>query len=604
MDLTGRNLGKYQVLEKIGAGGMGVVYRALQPGLNVEVAVKVLADDLAGDPVALARFRREATTLARLQHPGLVPIHDSDSQDGHSYYVMPLISFPTLERELADAETLGESYSLSRAIAVLMSLLEVLDFLHARKVVHRDIKPANLFVRPNGQLLLTDFGLARPLDSTHLTKTGSTVGTISWMSPEQLEAREVDGRSDLYQAGLLLYRLVSGSLPFADSLTEVVKAKCLQEALPSPVPAVPVPPVLVSFIDTMVARSPDDRFATAAEALEELDRVQSALSSPGEAARQATVPSMVRRVAREATVEVRPGAPSWPRGALAAGVAAVVGALLLGVFLGRAPSPSTGSPAPTVSIAGPRPTPAGRASSRPPAGLIGSRPTCTLASRKNPLDWVDLTWPGRRPLPKESLILRTLRVDAATAEALAPELTAFCRGIGEAAAADICRTNRLDVQGAACPIVRKAREGKELDSRDALALREAVCLIVSRSEEGAATIRASRNRAQRGWLRQIKVTSDLAHLAVFIGLSYPEFHEKVTRQWMTEAQGLAAGDEGIGGGMLIRLIGESQRHLARWTVKLDHSIGALIVPPSAVSGPRTGAGSASPGSPAPSPSKR
>jgi serine/threonine protein kinase len=267
MDLVGKSLGKYQIKALLGSGGAGTVYRALHPGLQVEVAVKVLSLELTQNPEGLARFRREATTMARLRHPGLVPIQDTDSADGVHFLVMPLITDPTLKEDLLERAGQGP-YPPDRAVQITYCLLEALQAVHTENIIHRDLKPANIFVTAEGRAMIADFGLARDVRFSELSQTGTMVGTFLWMAPEQLNNKPLDARTDLYQVGLILYRMLTGVLPYGEDLPASFAAK-----LQSPQFSIPdgdYPKPLVDFCLRLCAREPDARPGSAAVALSEL----------------------------------------------------------------------------------------------------------------------------------------------------------------------------------------------------------------------------------------------------------------------------------------------------------------------------------------------
>jgi len=258
-------LGRYEILHQIGRGAMGVVYRARDPMINREVALKSipLAEEFAGDDLAEARskFFREAEMAGRLSHPHIVTVYDAGDDHGTAYIAMELLRGNHLV-EHADPEHL-----LPRAIAIELAarLAEALHYAHQNCVVHRDIKPANvMFDAPSGELKITDFGIARLTDSSR-TRTGVVLGTPSFMSPEQLQGRAVTGRSDLFSLAVTLYQLLTGQLPFrADSMPGLM-LKIAQE------PHTPVrmidptsPASLDEFFNRALAKDPADRFPSGA----------------------------------------------------------------------------------------------------------------------------------------------------------------------------------------------------------------------------------------------------------------------------------------------------------------------------------------------------
>jgi serine/threonine protein kinase len=210
LSLVGKTLGKFQIVAEIGQGGMGVVYRGYDPELRRDVAIKVLAPELTWDPRLVARFRREAQTVAALFHPSIVNIHDIREQDGVQYLVMDLISGEPLSTLIAREGPL----SPERAARITVQLADALDYAHSRGVIHRDIKPANILVEAEDRVVLTDFGIAKAVGAERLTMTGVRPGTPQYMSPEQAQGKPVDNRTDVYSLGVVLYEMLTGRLPY------------------------------------------------------------------------------------------------------------------------------------------------------------------------------------------------------------------------------------------------------------------------------------------------------------------------------------------------------------------------------------------------------
>src|SRR5574341_931668 len=209
-DLTGKQLGPYQVIAPLGEGGMAAVYRAFQPSMERFVALKILPRTLASDPQFIVRFRQEAKVLAQLQHPHILPVFDFGEADGYTYLVMPYIKSGTLTDELK-----GQPLPLDRIRTVVTQVGRALDYAHAHGLIHRDIKPSNVLIDESGNCLLSDFGLAKILEgSEKLTTTGAILGTPAYMSPEQGLGRQLDQRSDVYALGIILYEMAVGRTPF------------------------------------------------------------------------------------------------------------------------------------------------------------------------------------------------------------------------------------------------------------------------------------------------------------------------------------------------------------------------------------------------------
>src|SRR5438309_10765209 len=208
-------IGKYRVKGELGRGGMGAVYMAEQPGLGREVAIKELIQ--SADPIALKRFLQEAQVMARTSHPNLVQVYDMEQIQGANYIVLEFVRGKSL-RDLLNRGAIA----LPQVFAVMHGVLQALDYAHRHAIVHRDMKPENVLISDEGDVKVADFGIARLTDDSGgpgstATKTGTTVGTPQYMSPEQVASSKVDGRSDLYSAGIMFYELVVGQPPFTAS---------------------------------------------------------------------------------------------------------------------------------------------------------------------------------------------------------------------------------------------------------------------------------------------------------------------------------------------------------------------------------------------------
>jgi serine/threonine protein kinase len=208
--MIGRVVGNYRILESLGRGGMGEVFRAIDLMLERQVAIKVLHRHLTQDPDMLQRFRAEAVMLAKLDHPNIATLHNFFEQQGDYFMVMQYIDGETFESLLRRYGVLP----LRRAIELFCQALQGFEHAHSKKIVHRDIKPSNLMLNTSGQVKVTDFGIARVLGAQRLTQSGGLVGTVEYMSPEQVQGLEIDERSDIYSLGNLLYELITGHSPF------------------------------------------------------------------------------------------------------------------------------------------------------------------------------------------------------------------------------------------------------------------------------------------------------------------------------------------------------------------------------------------------------
>src|SRR2546425_547248 len=269
-----RYIGKYRVKGELGRGGMGAVYLAEQPGLGREVAIKELLQ--AADPVALRRFLQEAQVMARTSHPNLVQVHDLELMGNVNYLVLEFVRGRSL-RDWMNQTALPPP----QVFAVMHGVLQALDYAHRHAIVHRDMKPENVLISDEGMVKVADFGIARLTDDTGIggtaTKTGTTVGTPQYMSPEQVASSKVDGRSDLYSAGIMFYELVVGQPPFTASEADgpfTLMAKHVQ-APPKP-PSVHRPGLdmgLEEVILKSLSKRPEERYQSGQEFDDAMSRV-------------------------------------------------------------------------------------------------------------------------------------------------------------------------------------------------------------------------------------------------------------------------------------------------------------------------------------------
>lgn len=285
-DLVGHSLGNYRIEERLGVGGMGEVYRAMHMRLNRPAAIKVLHPNQAADATFQARFLREARAAAALSHPNIVEVFDFGEQDGASYLVMELVPDGSL-RTLLKQRAKSQGWTLGLGIDLVRQAAEGLAYAHTHGMVHRDIKPDNLLLErrdapnttpldepANSYLLkISDFGLARLLeDGGELTVTGMVMGTPTYMSPEQCQGGELDGRSDLYSLGVVLYEIATGSPPFrVKSLSEAVFKHISTPPEPPSSIQPDLPPALEDVILRCLAKRPEDRFANGRELANALD---------------------------------------------------------------------------------------------------------------------------------------------------------------------------------------------------------------------------------------------------------------------------------------------------------------------------------------------
>lgn len=259
---------RYRIVGEIGRGAMGIVYSAFDSHLEREVALKELPAFFLGDSERRERFRREAQTLARLSHPGIVQVYDLLDQDGRMVLVMELVKGGTLEQRLLDQGR----FAVRDACRAVVAIAETLDYMHRNQVMHRDLKPANILLDVDGRLKVTDFGLARLLQDSGMTVDGSVMGSPNYMSPEQAGGRTTDQRADYYALGAIFYHLLTGEPPFAGEPAAVL----LQQLNDSPKP----PQELVEGLDPkleqvvlgLLRKDPAERLADAGELTKRLKR--------------------------------------------------------------------------------------------------------------------------------------------------------------------------------------------------------------------------------------------------------------------------------------------------------------------------------------------
>src|SRR5436305_1237578 len=215
-DLIGTMLGNYRILAPLGQGGMARVYKGYQENLDREVAIKVLPPWFAADRNFVERFNLEARLVARLSHPNIVTVHDADERNGHLYIVMQLVDGGTLKHHLDHLQELGNVMELATVLPIFTQLASALHYAHEHGIIHRDIKPVNVLMDRSGRPILSDFGIAKVLESTkeQLTRPGAGVGTPEYMSPEQCQGGPIDARADIYALGVMLFEALTGRTPF------------------------------------------------------------------------------------------------------------------------------------------------------------------------------------------------------------------------------------------------------------------------------------------------------------------------------------------------------------------------------------------------------
>lgn len=319
--MIGREIGNYRITQRLGQGGVGEVFAGVDQMLNRPVAIKALRAEFGRDPGVLARFRSEAESLARLNHPNITMLYSLQREGEELFMIMELVRGRTLEALLASCRRLSEQ----QALAITAQALDGLGYAHGAGVIHRDIKTGNLMVGASGLLKIMDFGIARMRGSGRLTRQGHIVGTLAYMSPEQIRGEEGDERSDLYSLAIVLYELLSGDPPFvSDSEYELIRAQV--EAVPPRLigRVSGVRPEIEKALMRALAKRPADRFATAAEfgrALgvsdlggKAVDVVRQALGSAVSGATRMGVPAPAEPLRGPGDV---PGGPAAPAARLA-----------------------------------------------------------------------------------------------------------------------------------------------------------------------------------------------------------------------------------------------------------------------------------------------
>ncbi|HZT08870.1 MAG TPA: protein kinase [Chloroflexota bacterium] len=305
-DLVGRVLGQYTIIELLGRGGMATVYKGYQAALDRQVAVKVLDPYLARDPGFAERFRREALSIAGLEHPNILPVYDFGEEGGVSYIVMQLVPGGTLQDRMRDVLPLGWSVDICGQVA------RALDHAHARNIVHRDVKPANVLLRDGDWALLGDFGIAKMLGSgAKLTGTGLGVGTPAYLSPEQAQGLAVDSRSDVYSLGMTLFEMLGGTVAYAGDTPLAVILKQINDPVPSIRAVRPeIPQGVDDVLQRALAKRSEDRFPTAGAFADALRR---AAAPSGRAASASSLPPTVEaRYPSDALEARRSQRPLWP----------------------------------------------------------------------------------------------------------------------------------------------------------------------------------------------------------------------------------------------------------------------------------------------------
>jgi beta-lactam-binding protein with PASTA domain len=406
---------RYELGEAIGHGGMADVYLAHDRLLDRRVAVKVLLPQFATDPVNVERFRREAQAAAGLNHPHIVAVYDWGEEDDTSFIVMEYVPGQTLREILQAHERLGPT----DAARIAAEIADALSFAHAHGVVHRDVKPGNVLITPQGQVKVTDFGIARAETSEPLTKTGAVLGTATYFSPEQAQGFKLDGRSDVYALGVVLYEMVTGVAPFTASSPVSVAYKHVRETPAPPSSIVPdLPATMDHIVLTAMAKDVEQRYPSAQDLRADLLRFERGRPVVG-ATTAMVVPASVRVAAPVTPAAVATAPPAAARRkrsrwgpAIAIGIALALLVGLIVFLLANSDFGDEGTATPTLNV----PNVAGFSYGQAEAGLKAKGFTVARADVDDPEQVPDLVVgqdpEGGRKIPKGGLI--TLQVSSPT----------------------------------------------------------------------------------------------------------------------------------------------------------------------------------------------
>ena len=311
--MIGKLFGKYKIVSKIGQGGMGQVYKAVQEGLEREVAIKVLPPNLLSNPEMVARFKREIQICGKLQHPNLVKVYDEGVQDGVHFFAMEYFPGESLHKFLQKQGPLP----VEVALRIVGEVVTAIGHIHQEGLIHRDVKPSNVMVSADGAAKLMDFGLARDLAKSAMTQSGALLGTLGYMSPEMIRGDKVDQRSDLYQVGVVLFELLTRKLPLDhDQVLLVAQADVPVTPTRARVLRKDVPEAVDNLLSNCLTLYPEDRYQRAKDMLKDVERAQAGKDVPLSPAvvkrnaatpiRPATRPGLQRNTGRTAAASKVP----------------------------------------------------------------------------------------------------------------------------------------------------------------------------------------------------------------------------------------------------------------------------------------------------------
>ena len=405
-------IGKYRIVEQVGEGAMGVVYRATDPVLNRPVAVKVMCDAVARDDDLRGRFLREAQAAGSLQHPNVITIYDFGEVDGHLFIAMEFVEGQDLE----DLAAQNVALPLIDKLDIVIDVLSGLAFAHKRGIVHRDIKPANIRIDDEGRARVMDFGIAH-LSASSMTRTGIMVGTPAYMAPEQIVGTPVSPATDLFSVGTVLYELLSGSKPFqAETIQGIMYQIVSQPAAPLDAVKLGIPPALESIVTRAMAKDAEDRYPSALEMANALTAIRAGLDREASGSKTVSLRSIIdmgltaERVARQRKATGRVALIGG------AGAAAAIALALFGVFVLRDKAPPAPQVGASVAAVGSPPERPRDTSPTNPAASNSTTPAPNAATVSAPTQQAGPKPPAKAeakgPTTQEVLLVRALQTTA------------------------------------------------------------------------------------------------------------------------------------------------------------------------------------------------